>query len=106
MDGSDSVEVVRPPFLLLVVATVSALGGAALLPLLQLSTHLAGYGLSSVVCFLFTARFAQVDQQRAASPVDYRPWAVSRAVCTGVLTAGLVVACLHAWYIATELAVV
>lgn len=105
MDCSETAEVVRPPFPLIFVAGVSAVLGAAMLPLLQLGTHLAGYLLSSVVCFLFVARYAQVDQQRAARPVDYRPWSASRVACTAVLTFGLAVACVHAWYIANELAV-
>jgi len=106
MDGNASIEVVRPPFQIIVAAAAVVLGGAALLPLPSLATHGLGYLLSSFVCFLLTAGFIQVDGRRASRRgVDYRPWGVSRQVCTGVLVVGFAVACWHAWYIANELAV-
>jgi len=106
MDGNTSIEVVRPPFQIIVAAAAAVLAGVALLPLPSLATHVLGYLLSSVVCFLLTAGFIQADRRRASRRgVDYRPWSTSRQVCTVVLVVGFAVACWHAWYIANELAV-
>src|SRR5215468_4146700 len=101
MDGNASIEVVRPPFQIIVAAAAAVLAGVALLPLPSLVTHVLGYLLSSVVCFLLTAGFIQADRRRASRRgVDYRPWSTSRQFCTGVLVVGFAVACWHAWYIA------
>lgn len=108
MDGNTSIEieVVRPPFQIIVFAAVVVLVAAVLLPLQSLVAHGLGYLLSSVVCFLLTAGFIQADRRRASRRgVDYRPWGASRQFCTGVLVVGFAVACWHAWYIASELAV-
>lgn len=102
-DGADGV--VRPPFLLFGAAAAAALGGLALLPMMQLTMHVLGYLLSSVLCFLLTAGFLQLDSRRASRGLDYRPWEASRRACMAVLVAGFTVACWHSWYIATELAV-
>jgi hypothetical protein len=97
-------EVVRPPFPLLGLSAAAALGGAALVPLMSLATHVVGYLLSSVVCFLLAALYFQKDQERAARPVDYRAWSGTRRACTAVVVLGFAVACWHMWYIASELA--
>lgn len=105
-DAGDVIEVVRPPYVLLILAAVAAAAGAVLVPVSDLGPHWIGYLVSSVGCFTLTATYFQLDQRRAARPVDYRPWSGSRGACTAVVVVGFVVACWHVWVIATELAVV
>ena len=105
MDGTDTVEVVRPPFVLFGLAAAAAVAGAALLSYDGLVLHIAGYLLSSVICFLCAALFVQLDNRRAAAPVDYRPWRRSRVACTAVIVLGFVAACWHVWYVSYELAI-
>lgn len=103
--GDTADEVVRPPFALLALAAAAALGALALAPVAAFSANIAGYLLGSVVCFVLAARYFQVDQRRAAQPVDYRPWGGSRRAFFGVVALGFAAAFWHVWWIATELAV-
>ena len=65
--------------------------------------HVAGYVLSSFVTIGFLATSTRLNVMRSHHP-GYRPSALQRLGSPGIAMAGIAVAAVHAWAIATELA--
>ncbi|MGH8906085.1 MAG: hypothetical protein ACRD0K_06145 [Egibacteraceae bacterium] len=86
--------------------------GAALMPLTSHVAHSVGYGLCSWVTIGLVLSFWQLDERHQRSQgvryLQLRGWPSYRLrqAATVVLTVGIVLAGVHAWFIANELAVV
>lgn len=92
-----------PPVIILMLAVVFVIVGAALVPLDDFGIHVTGYVISSVLTILAVGVYRRVDLTRRLS-TGYRPRPILRRVVTVVLVGSFVVAGLHVWSIATELA--
>jgi len=103
IDPDAPVEVVKAPVPLLVLAGASALVGLGLLFFGSLPANVAGYLFGSVVTVSLVALFRRTDLHRRCSPF-YAPDAAVNVVATLLLVAGIMVAVLNTWPIATELA--
>lgn len=92
-----------PPLIILFLAVVCVIVGAGLVPIDDFGIHVMGYVISSIVTILAIGVFRRVDLGRRLS-TQYRPRPALRRVVPVVLIASFVVAGLHVWAIATELA--
>lgn len=93
----------RPPRELLLLAAASVVIGAALLVPAGVAVNVAGYVLSSFVTIGLLAAYQRVDVTRRNRPryvADHR----LRRLGPIVAVAGILVAAVHVWRIATELA--
>jgi hypothetical protein len=103
---SHSYREVRPPLSLLAVAACSVCAAFVLLDFADFGVHLAGYALGSFVSTGLVMVFMKVDlARRVSSDGSYLERRGARFLWSAVLLAGLVACALHAWQIATELAV-
>ncbi len=93
----------RPPFNLLIAAAIAVAGGAALVVAPSFAGHVVGYVLSSFVALGLLGAFTRVDIMRRAGS-RYRAAPALRRVAPLIAVAGIGVASLHVWSIATELA--
>jgi uncharacterized membrane protein YphA (DoxX/SURF4 family) len=95
--------VTRPPRELLLLAAGSVIVGAALLLVTGLAVNVAGYALSSFVTIGLLAAYQRVDVARRNRP-RYVADPRLRRLGPIVAVAGVAVAVIHVWRIATELA--
>ena len=93
----------RPPSALLVAAAVAVAGGGALVAAPSFAGHVAGYVLSSFVTIGLLAAYTRIDIVRRAD-TRYRPALLARRLGPLLAAAGIAVASLHVWSMATELA--
>lgn len=92
-----------PPSPFLAAATAAVVGGAALVAVSSFAGHVAGYVLSSFVTIGLLAAYTRIDIMRRTD-TRYRPARLQRRLGPLVAAAGIAVASLHVWAIATELA--
>ena len=99
----DADEETGPPLVLLVAAGLCVVVGAALLVVGSFAANLAGYVVASLVTIVLIGIYRRTDLIRRLSP-GYRPRPELRRVVPVVLLAAWVVAGVHVWAIATEVA--
>ncbi len=92
-----------PPRTLLSGALFCVAVSVALLAPDVFAVHLFGYLLSSFVTIGLVAMFRRIDLERRGQ-VGYVPHPRLDVVATALAGAGVLVAALHVWWIATELA--
>lgn len=102
--GTDGVgSTTGPPVAILGGAALCVLVGVVLLVPGTFAAHVAGYVASPLVAILLVGLFRRVDLRRRLAPA-YRPApTVARAIPV-ILVVAFVVAALHVWAIATEVA--
>jgi hypothetical protein len=94
-------EPLSPPSWLLMVATASVLISAVLLSFWGNElTHIAGYVLAAVVAVTAVALYRYADGRRMTL-ARYRPLYWTGKVNVGLLALAWIVACGHAWALAT-----
>ncbi len=99
----DDVRHVGPPLPYLVVAFAGAVLSAALLAVAGIAADIAGYVTGSIVTIALVGEFHRADLRRRQHPFYVARPALAR--CASVIVAiGFVLAALHAWSIASELA--
>jgi energy-converting hydrogenase Eha subunit C len=95
-----------PPLAILAIAFVAVVAAFVLRSATAFDGHIVGYLLGSVACTALVVAFMKVDTaRRTAGDVFYleKPW--TRYLWSAVLLAGIIASALHAWSIATTLAV-
>lgn len=93
---------VRPPLGYLVAAALCVLTSAGLLFVAAFYVNVLGYVLASLLAVLIVGVFRQHDQRLRNDP-RYSPRHGIAGMATTVVVAGIGVAMVHAWFIATEL---
>ena len=94
---------VGPPLLVLGLAFASILASVALLGVDRTRAHVVGYVVGSVVPLLLLGFFRRVDLDRRRNP-RYLISRVVRPALVLIAVAALVLAALHVWPIATDMA--
>ncbi|HET6706427.1 hypothetical protein [Amycolatopsis sp.] len=103
---NNSYRELRPPTSLLAAAACSVLGALVTLGFPDFDAHVAGYVLGSLVSTGLVMVFMKVDLARRTSGKGiYLDRRSTRFLWSVVLLAGLVGCAVHAWHIATALAV-
>ena len=92
-----------PPVLILALAALCVVTAAALITQDDMTAHVLGYVVASVLAIVLVGIFRRFDLSRRRAP-GYHPRPGVGRVATVVLLAGFVVAGFHVWSIATELA--
>ncbi|WCO65985.1 hypothetical protein PO878_15905 [Iamia majanohamensis] len=92
-----------PPLVLLALAGVCVAAGAGLLLVGTFAANVAGYLVASLLTIVLVGVYRRVDLIRRLSP-GYRPAPAARRVVPVLLVAAFVVAGVHVWAIATEVA--
>jgi len=93
----------RPPVGLLVLGLGAVVVSGATVGSRGLAGHGAGYVLGSVVTIGCVGLFHRIDRQRRQQPL-YEPHRFLTRYAGLVVALGIVVAAMHTWWIATELA--
>jgi hypothetical protein len=93
----------QPPTRLLVVAAASVVIGAVLLLLDEFALNVVGYVLASFQTIGLVAAFTRIDNARRSS-AHYVPLPHAGRIVSAITAAGIAVAAVHVWMIATELA--
>lgn len=94
---------VGPPMLLLALGFVSVIIALALVPTTGVTSHLIGYATGAIVPVFIIGLVRRVDLQRRQSP-HYVSRSLLRQGLLVLALAAMVVAVLHVWPIATDLA--
>ena len=94
---------VGPPLLILGLAFLLVVASAVLLVVEGTTSHVVGYLVGSVVPLLLIGFFRRTDLDRRRSPF-YVPSRVVRPALAVLAIAALVLAGLHVWPIATDIA--
>ena len=92
-----------PPIALLAAAAAAVAGGGILVAAPSFAAHVIGYVLSSFVTIGFLTAVTRLDVKRRHDP-RYRPARSLRRLGPLLAAAGVAIAALHVWAIATELA--
>jgi hypothetical protein len=92
-----------PPLLFLVLAALCVATGAGLVGQDELGAHVLGYLTASVLAIVLVGLFRRFDLSRRLAP-GYRARRGVGRIVTVVMLAAFVVAGVHVWAIATELA--
>ncbi|HEX5614029.1 MAG TPA: hypothetical protein VFZ83_02635 [Acidimicrobiia bacterium] len=93
----------QPPTRLLAVAAASVVIGAVLVVLGEFALHVVGYVLASFQTIGLVAAYTRIDNSRRSS-AHYVPLAHAGRIVSAITIAGIMVAGVHVWMIATELA--
>ena len=93
----------QPPRRLLVVAAASVVIGAGLLLVDEFALHVVGYVLASFQTIGLLAAYTRIDAGRRLR-AGYTPLRHGTRVTSALALAGVVIAAVHVWLIATELA--
>jgi hypothetical protein len=96
-------DVERPPTRLLVVAAISVVLGAVFVAFDEFALHVIGYFLASFQTIGLLAAYTRIDaglRQHAG----YVPLSNATRITSVLALAGVIVAALNVWLIATELA--
>lgn len=96
-------DAVGPPITLLGVAAACVLIGAVLLFAGSFVANIAGYVVASLFTIVLVGIYRRVDLARRLAP-GYRPVPRVRRVVPVVLVGAFLVAGVHVWAIATEVA--
>ncbi len=97
------VRSVSPPVPLLLLSLLCVVASILLAFAHGSASHAAGYLLGSIVAIALVAVFHRVDLERRQSPY-YVPRRIPTRYAGVLVAAGLAIASLHAWWLATELA--
>jgi hypothetical protein len=92
-----------PPLAVLLLALLTVVLGAALMPLDAMAGHVAGYVAAPVLTILLVGVYRRADLARRLE-AGYRARPGAGRLATVVLVAAFGVAAVHVWAIATELA--
>jgi VIT1/CCC1 family predicted Fe2+/Mn2+ transporter len=104
--ASESWDEQGPPWGILATAVAAVVGAFLLLTLQEFGSHVVGYLLGSVVCTGLVVLFMRVDlTRRTSAQVVYQENRRARHLWSAVLLAGIATSAVHAWFIATVLAV-
>lgn len=101
-EGDDAVSV-GPPVAVLAGAALCVLVGILLVFPGSFATHVAGYVASPMVAILLVGLYRRLDLRRRLS-AGYRPNPAIARVIPVILVIAFVVAAVHVWAIATEVA--
>lgn len=101
--GRPDAATTGPPLLFLATAGACVLVGGGLLAIDTFTANVAGYLVASLLTILLVGLFRRVDLIRRLS-AGYRPVAQVRRAITLLLVLAFVVAGVHVWAIATEVA--
>jgi hypothetical protein len=102
-EQAGGIQTLPPPMPLLALAVASVVLSAGMFLLSGLVPHVAGYLFGSIVAIALVGLFHRIDLQRRQSPYYVSSRLLTR--WAGVVVAvGFVIAGVHTWWIATELA--
>lgn len=93
-------EPLGSPWPLLVFAATAVLAAGVLLLWDTVITGLIGYGLAAFISVTAVAAYRYIDGRRQTL-AHYRPIFWAGKVCVGLLAVAWIVACAHAWELAT-----